>query len=114
MNPRRFLTALGAGVTTFLLVAVFVIEFLDLEFSAIIGLPVGLLAGLAVFAFLWLQFTKLSPGVRRATGACAAFGLAILMLLALRYVNIGRGVFSVDVMAGIGIAVAVVVYMYYG
>lgn len=45
MNARVVLSAIGAGVTTFF-VAVSVIEVLDTAFSAIVGLPAGLLAGM--------------------------------------------------------------------
>jgi len=45
MTFRSALAALGAGITTFLVVAVLVIELLDVEFSAIVGLPVGAVAG---------------------------------------------------------------------
>lgn len=111
MGVRRPLTAIGAGVTTFLLVMVLVIELLDFEFSAVIGLPVGLLAGMAVLVGFWTGLAELSPGVRRAASAYATFGLTILLLLALSYVNIGRGVLSTDLIVGTGIAAAVAVYI---
>lgn len=110
MSLRRILTAAGAGVTTFLLVAVLVIELLDFEFSAIIGLPVGLLAGFAVFGILWVRLPELTPGVRRIASAAATFGLTILLLLVLRYVNLGRELLSVDLMVTIALAGAVVVF----
>jgi hypothetical protein len=111
MEPRRVLTASGAGVTTFLLVTVAVIELLDFEFSAIIGLPVGLLAGLVALVVLWVRLSALGPSVRRAVGAYATFGLTVLGLLALRYVDIGRGVFSTTVITGIGAVTAVLAYI---
>lgn len=110
MNPRRVLTAVGAGLTTFLLVAVLVIELLAFEFSAIIGLPVGLLAGVAAFAVLWSQLDDLSLGIRRAASAYAAFGLTILLQFALSYVNIGRDIFSLEVMTGVAVGGAILVY----
>lgn len=111
MQYHRLMVSLGAGVTTFFLVSVSIIELLDIEFSAIIALPIGLLAGVAVLVVLWRQFTALSQSSIRASSAYAAFGLTVLVLLALRYVNLGREVLSVDVMVGIGIATAVVVYI---
>lgn len=111
MSLHHRLTAIGAGVTTFLLVAVLVIELLDFEFSAIVGLPVGLLAGLAVLVILWRQFTELDQGSRRIASAYAAFGLTILLLLALTYVNIGRDVFSTEAIVGVGVAAAVITYV---
>lgn len=108
---RRFLTAVGAGLTTFLLVAVLVIKLLAFEFSAIIGLPVGLLAGFAVFVGLWTNLDRLRLGVRRAVSAYAMFGLTLFVLTGFQYVNIGREVLSVEVTAGIGLVAAVVVYI---
>jgi len=110
MGVRRILTATGAGVSTFLLAAVLVIEALDFEFSAILGLPVGLLAGFAVFAGLWVNFTDLTSGIRRSASAYAAFGLTILLLLGLSYVNICRESLSVEVMTATGGVAAVVVF----
>lgn len=110
MESRRVLTSIGAGVATFLLVAVLVIELLNFEFSAIVGLPVGLVAGLVVFVGLWTRIAEFRPTVRRFASAYASFGLAILLLLALRYVDIGRDVLSTDVIAGLGFVTAVAVY----
>lgn len=110
MESRRVLTSIGAGVATFLLVAVLVIEFLDFEFSSIVGLPVGVVAGLAVGVGLWVRIAGFRPAVRRVASAYASFGIAILLLLVLRYINIGRDVLSVDVIAGLGFVTAVAVY----
>jgi len=110
MGVRRILTATGAGVTTFLLVAVLVIETLDFEFSAIIGLPVGLVAGFVVFAGIWVRLAELTPGIQRIASAYAAFGLTIVLLLGLSYVNIGRQLFSIEVITGTGIVAAFVVF----
>lgn len=110
MDLRKLLTVVGAGLTTFLVVAVVVIEVLAMEFSAIIGLPVGLIAGLAVLVILWGQLDEVSVGVRRAVSAYAVFGLAVLGFFALRYVNIGRDVLTVDRIIVLGIGLAVVVY----
>lgn len=110
MSGRKLLTAVGAGITTVLLVTVAVIELLDTEFSAIIGLPVGAVTGLAVLGGLWTTFEELSLGLRNAASAYAAFGVATLLLLALRYVNIGRDVFAIPVIIGVSSLTAVVVY----
>lgn len=111
MNVRKLFTAVGSGITSFLLVTVLVIELLNFEFSALIGLPVGLLAGLVVLVGLWLSFGRLSSGVRRAATGYAAFGAAVLVLLGLRYSNVGRGILSVDVIVGVGVAAAVMAYV---
>ncbi|MFW5920042.1 MAG: hypothetical protein ACOCSF_07635, partial [Halanaeroarchaeum sp.] len=110
MDARKLLTTIGAGFTSFLLVAVLIIELLDVEFSAIIGLPVGLLVGVVVFVGLWIRGDELSLGIRRAATAYAAFGIALLAFLALRYVNIGRSVLTFDVIVGGSLAAVVLVY----
>lgn len=111
MLLRRALTAVGGGVTTFLLVAVVVIELLYFEFSALVGIPLGVLAGLAAVAGLWLTFPGLSPVASHAATAFAAFGLATLLLFALSTVDVGGDLLSLDVMAGVGLVVAGVVYL---
>lgn len=111
MAFRRTLTALGAGVTTFLLIAVLVIELLYVEFSALVGVPVGLLAGLAVVAGLWQILPELSPAVSRVATAYAVFGLSVLFLFALGYVNVGRELLSLEVMAAVGIGAGIAAYL---
>lgn len=110
MDARKLLTSIGAGITSSLLVAVLVIELLDMEFSTIIGLPVGLLVGVVVFVGLWIRGDGLSLSIRRAVTAYAAFGVALLVLLTLRYVNIGRSVLTFEVMVGGSLAAVVIVY----
>jgi hypothetical protein len=111
MDVRKVITTVGAGLTSFLLVAVLVIELLDFEFSAIVGLPVGLLAGIVVSVGLWSRIDEVGLGVRRAATAYAAFGLALLAFVALRYVNIGRSVLTFEVTVGGSLAAVVVVYI---
>jgi hypothetical protein len=111
MDVRKLFTTIGAGITSFLFVAVSVIELLGFEFSAIIGLPVGLLAGIVVSVGLWNRIDELSLGVRRAVTSYAAFGLAVLVFLALRYVNIGQSVLTFEVIVPGSLAAVVVVYI---
>lgn len=70
-----------------------------------------MLAGIAVAAGLWISLADLGLGLRRAVSAYAAAGLALLGLLALSYVNIGRSVLSVDVMVAVSVGVVVIVYL---
>lgn len=109
MNGRQVVTAVGAGITTLLLVAVLVIELLTVEFSAIIGVPVGLLAGLFVFLAVVLRLDEMGTGLRRALRAYAGFGLAVVALLALQYVNVGRAVLSTEVVVGLAVLAAIAV-----
>lgn len=111
MDARKLFTTIGAGITSFLLVAVLVIELLDMEFSAIIGLPIGLLVGVGVFVGLWIRVDRLSLSIRRAATAYAAFGLVLLFLLALRYANIARSVLTFEVVVAGSLAAVVIVYV---
>ncbi|MUV90505.1 permease [Halapricum sp. CBA1109] len=111
MDRRTTFTAVGAGITSFLLVAVAVIELLAFEFAAIVGLPVGLLVGVAVAGVLLVRGGRLRPAVGRTVTAYAAFGVAVLCLLVLRYVNVGRDVLTFDVVVGASLATVVVVYV---
>lgn len=111
MNAWKLFTAVGAGVTTALLVAVVIIELLQIEFSALVGLPVGVITGIIVTVWLGGSFDELPVGVRRAATAYAAFGMTILAVFAVRYVNLGRNVLSVEVAIGLGLAAVGVVYL---
>lgn len=111
MTARDILTGVGAGVTTFLLVTVAVIELLPFEFSAIIGLPVGLLAGLAVFVGFWSIRNDIDPGISRVVSAYGTFGLVVLVLFIFDYVNIGIGEQSVETVSGVGVVAGAVVYV---
>lgn len=105
------LAGVGAAATTTLLVAVPVIELLATEFSALVALPLGLLAGLATLVGVAFNLADLHPARRRAVVAYAAFGPAVLAVLALAYVNVGRGLFTGEVAVGAGLAAAVAVYV---
>jgi hypothetical protein len=110
MDIRHALTALGAGLTTGLVVAVAVIEMLNFELSALVGLPVGVLAGLVVLATVGVAFDALDRMERRALSAYAAFGLTVITIAALSYVNLLSGI-SGQVAAGAGLAVTVLTYL---
>lgn len=111
MSEHRILTAVGAGLTAFLLVTVAVIEVLGFEFSAMLALPVGIVAGLVVLLVATSGLQRAGTTSRRLAQAAAGFGYTVLLLLAVRYVNVGgiRGRLSVmDVIgAAVGIAIAV-------
>jgi len=108
------LAALGSAATTLLLVAVPVIELLDTEFAALVALPLGLLAGLAALIGVAFNFANLHPVRRRAVVAFAAFGPAVLAVLGLAYVNVGRSLFTVEVAVGAGLAATAAVYVALG
>lgn len=110
MDIRHALTAVGAGLTTGLLVAVLVIEMLAFEFSVLVGLPVGILGGLVVLATVGVTFDGLDAMERRALTAYAAFGFTVVALAALAYVNVLVGV-SGQVAAGVGLAATILIYL---
>ncbi len=113
MNLRTISVAVGAGITAFMLVAVSVIELLPFEFSALVGLPVGLLAGVIVLGGILVKYQVISETAQQLTAALAGFGYAIVVLLGVSYVNLGglRSRITVELMIGIGIATAIAVYL---
>jgi len=103
--------AVGAAATTALLVAVPVIELLETEFSALVALPLGLLAGLATLVGVAYNFASLHPVRRRAVVAYATFGPAVLAVLALAYVNVARDLLTVQVAVGAALVATAAVYV---
>lgn len=87
MTGRTVAIALGTGFTTALLVAVSVIEALPYEFSAIIGLPVGLVAGVAVAVLVGWRYERTRPAVSGVADGAAGFGYAVVLLLTVRYAD---------------------------
>lgn len=113
MSEHRVLTAVGAGLTAFLLVTVALVELLAVEFSAMLALPVGIIAGLVVLLVATSGLQHAGPTSRRLAQAAAGFGYTVLLLLAVRYVNIGgiRGRLSVTDVIGAAIGIAVAVFL---
>ncbi|OYR48978.1 MULTISPECIES: hypothetical protein [unclassified Halorubrum] len=96
MNARP-LAALGVAITTFLVVAALITEALAarIAFSAIVGLPVGIAAGIVTGAATRTRLWR-SPRARPALLGIAAFGYAILAVAAVSYaVPPARGLVSV-------------------
>lgn len=108
MNMRIAGTAVGAGITVFLVVVVAIIELLNVEFSALVGLPVGLLAGTAVAVVVAARYDALAGPARYTVDAAAGFGFAVVALLAVSYVNLAglRSELSTDVTVVIAILAA--------
>lgn len=103
MNTRVAGASVGAGITVFLIAAVAVIELWNVEFSALVGLPVGLLAGAAAAVAVAIRYDALVGPARYTVDAVAGFGLAIIVVLAISYVNLAglRSALSTDVTVGI-------------
>jgi hypothetical protein len=108
MNARRAITALGSGITVFLVVAAAVIEVLDFEFSALIGLPIGLIAGIVAVVVVILTHDDISDSLRWGIAAVAGFGYGILATVAASYVNLFDTQFETRLIIG-GIAAVLAV-----
>lgn len=111
MDWRTGLIAVGTGITTALVVAVLVIEALAFEFSAMIGLPVGLIAGLVAALAVGSRYGRVGRTPRSLLDGVAAFGYAVVLLLALRYVGrLGlRSVVTVERLLALAVVAGVVV-----
>ena len=109
MRIRVAAAAVGAGITVFLVVAVAVIELVNVEFSALVGLSVGLLAGAVVAVVVAVRHDELAPAARYVVDAAAGFGLTVVALFAISYVNLAalRQALSTDVTVGVAVLVAV-------
>jgi hypothetical protein len=85
MNARP-VAAVGVGLTTFLVVAVALIEALAarIAFSAFVGLPVGVAAGVVASVAVWARLWA-SRRARPALLGVAAFGYALLGVAAVSY-----------------------------
>ncbi|MFW6000530.1 MAG: hypothetical protein ACOCPY_03630 [Halorubrum sp.] len=111
MNWRLVATA-GVGVTAFLLAAGGVTGLLaaSIEFSALVGLPVGVLAGAAAAAATWLRLWN-APGARPALLGVAAAGYVVVALAAASYaISAVRGLVSVERALAVALLVGVVAF----
>lgn len=111
MDRRAPLAIIGGGITTFFVVAVAAIELLDVGFSAIIGLPLGAVAGIGWALVVWASYDELPVTRRRLATAYGAVGTTLLLLLAARYVNLGRDVLTVEAMVGTAVLVGIATYL---
>ncbi|WP_157972518.1 hypothetical protein [Saliphagus sp. LR7] len=70
------------------------------------------MAGLVVTIWLAVSFDTLEVNTRRAVSVYGTFGLAMLVMLAARYVSLGpsREVLSIPVIVSLGIVAGAVVY----
>lgn len=109
MRLRPLLVAAGTGLTAGPVVAVFVIEGLSVEFSAIVGLPAGIVAALVVAAVVVGRYESAERSQRAVTDGVAAFGYTLLAGAAAQYIDlIGlRGVLTLQSLAGAAAVAAV-------
>jgi hypothetical protein len=113
MHLRAALAAAGAAVAVSLLVTVSLVELLPFEFSALVGVPVGLLAGIVTFVAVFAEYRFAGALPRRAAVAAAGFGYAVLSLLFVGYADLGglRGSITPVLLLVVGVATATVVYL---
>lgn len=108
----RLVAALGVGVTAFLLSSAAVTELLaaSIEFSALVGLPVGVLVGAAAAAATWLRLWN-SRRARPALLGAAAVGYAVVAVAAASYaVSSVRGFVTVERALAVALLVGVAVF----
>lgn len=89
----KLVSIAGAGATTFLLVGATTIEAVMATIGGdigpgIIGVVVGVLAGLVAVVAVALSWDRLANREHAVLVAYASFGLTLLMLAALSYVNV--------------------------
>ena len=108
----RLVAALGVGVSAFLLAAAGVTELLaaSIEFSALVGLPLGLLVGAAAAAATRLRLWN-SRRARPALLGVAAVGYAVVGIAAASYaVSSVRGFVSVESALAVALLVGVAAF----
>lgn len=112
MALRYPLVAGGVGLTTFGLVAVAVIELVEVDPGAgILGVGLGALAGMLAFVLVFMRLDTVTRPVGLALHALAAFGYAVLGVLFVSYANVGglRPAITATTAVLAGVVVAVLV-----
>jgi hypothetical protein len=115
MQLRVVGNALAAGVGAFLVVTVAVTELLlpRIEFSILVGLPVGLFAGALTTALVLWQLGRGTDPTRRGLAmGMAAFGGVMLGVIALSALLLDLGlVFAIGVGVALGLVVGAGVFV---
>jgi len=107
--------ALAAGVAAFLVVGVTVTELAAarIDFSVFVGIPAGVVAGMAVTAAVAFELADVdSPQRYRLAGAVAGFGVGFLAAVIVLSGLVGLGVvLSMALGVVVGLVAAVVSYV---
>lgn len=106
MRARTLGYAAGAGIATFLVVFVAVSEVLlpYIEFSVLVGIPAGLVAGSLAAAFVLTQTGQKANSTRRGLArALGTFGVVLLVAFALALVLQLSATISIVVATAIGL-----------
>jgi len=109
MCIRSVLVALGAGITVALLVGVALVALLPYEFSAIVSLPAGLLAGAVAALLIVGRYAHCGPTVRGLLHGTAGFGYATVLLLGVLYVDFAGYGSRLDLVTLLAVALLVAV-----
>lgn len=114
MNLRSVTLGAGAAVSTFLLAGAATVELLgagEAPGLGIVGVFVGLLAGLLAGGLVAVGADRLSGLAAAGLAGYATFGVAIVMIAALQYVNVpgADDVFTFPVHLAASVAIAVIV-----
>lgn len=111
MRPRTAGLALLAGLATFVVVGVVVTEFAapQIEFSLFVGIPVGLVAGVAAAVVVFARLEDPSPERRRPALAVAGFGLGFVVAVVVGAGALGlRNSVAIPAATVVGVLVAAV------
>ena len=79
MPQRRHVAGAGTGVTVSLLAAVAVIETVDIEFTGLMGVPVGVVSGSVVLVAAVAGYDHLGRWLRTVVDAVAGVGFGVLV-----------------------------------
>jgi len=113
MTTRSLALGAGTATTTFLLAGAATIELLgagEAPGIGIVGVFVGVVVGLLAGGLVAVYADRLSGVAMSALVAYATFGVAVVAIAGLRYVNVpyADDVFTFPVHLGVSVAVAVV------
>ncbi|QSG07465.1 hypothetical protein [Halapricum desulfuricans] len=111
MDIRTVSVALGTGFTVALLVAVVLIEALPYEFSAIVGLPVGLLIGTVTVLLVAGRYARLEPTAQSLLDGTGGFGYAVVLLLGVLYVDFAGLGARINLATLVGVALLVAAFV---
>lgn len=112
MNTRTLLLGVGTAITTFLLAGAAAIELLgagEAPAVGILGVFVGLVAGLLAGGIVGVAADRLSRLPAALLVGYAAFGVAVIAIAGMSYVNVpgADDVFTFPVHIGVSVVVAI-------
>ena len=111
MSLRNAGLAVGAGIAVFIVVGAVVTEVAasSIEFSLFVGLPAGIVAGIASAVFVYLGLGSPGSGAHRPAVGLTAFGAAFLVTLLAGAVGGLRNSVTLPIAAGVGVVIGIIV-----